>query len=124
MIRAVNVGGRDVEFGDLKEIRRLVKYQHLIGAIVSLDGRALRYGELGSAITTWAGTRIGDGEVTRTVNRLAETGLARKTYVDGHYLISLTQAGRCQLKTIYALGRALRSGHLDTTEAGHRDVED
>lgn len=97
-----------MEFGDLLEIRELLQYQHVIGAVVCLGERPMRYGELGSAITEWTGSRIGDGEVTRTVHRLEQSGLADETFVDGHRLLTLTQSGLQRLETIRALGRALR----------------
>ncbi|MEJ3743136.1 hypothetical protein WEI85_07605 [Actinomycetes bacterium KLBMP 9797] len=103
-----------MEFGDLLELRELLQYQHVIGAVVCLGERPMRYGELGSAITEWTGNRIGDGEVTRTVHRLVESGLANETYVDGHRLLTLTRAGRRRLETIHALGRALRHDDPDT----------
>ncbi|MFB9178147.1 hypothetical protein ACFFX1_08360 [Dactylosporangium sucinum] len=100
-----------MEFGDLLEIRELLQYQHVIGAVVCLGERPMRYGELGSAITEWTGSRIGDGEVTRTVHRLVGSGLADETYAQGHRLLVLTAAGMQRLDTIRALGRALRRGN-------------
>lgn len=99
--------GDGVEFGDLLEIRDILQYQHVIGAVVCLGERPMRYGELGSAITEWTGNRIGDGEITRTVRRLVDSGLARETFTEGHRLLTLTRAGRRRLETIRNLGRAL-----------------
>lgn len=97
-----------VEFDDLVKIRELLQYQHVIGAVVCLGERPLRYGELGSAITEWTGNRIGDGEVTRTVRRLVLRGLAEETFTDGHRLFTLTHTGLRRLGTIRALSHALR----------------
>ncbi|WP_204038506.1 LysR family transcriptional regulator, partial [Micromonospora qiuiae] len=73
----------------------------------------LRYSELGNGITGWTGTRIGDGEITRTVTRLLESGLAQEAFVDGHRSLTLTDAGRHRLEMIRALGRALRDFEQD-----------
>ena len=97
-----------MEYGDLLEIRELLGHQYVIGAVVSLGERPMRYGELGSAITEWTGNRVGDGEVTRTINHLIRTGLATESFVDGHRRFKLTPAGRQRLETFCALGRALR----------------
>jgi hypothetical protein len=98
-----------VQFVDLLEIRELLQYQHVTGAVVCLGERPMRYGELGCAITEWTGNRIGDGEITRTVHRLVDSGLAEEAFVDGHRLFTLTPVGFARLETIRALGRALRS---------------
>ncbi|MFI7025144.1 hypothetical protein ACIBMZ_20750 [Micromonospora sp. NPDC049900] len=102
-----------MEFGDLLEIRDILQYQHVIGAVACLGERPMRYGELGSALAEWTGNRIGDGELTRTVRRLVDSGLARETFADGHRLLCLTRMGRDRLTTIRALGRALHRDHSD-----------
>ncbi|MFY1633679.1 hypothetical protein ACN27F_10400 [Solwaraspora sp. WMMB335] len=108
-----------MEFGDLLEIRDIVQYQYVIGAVICLGERPMRYGELGAAITAWTGSRIGDGEVTRTVARLVDSGLARETFVDGHRVLTLSKAGLRRLETIHSLGRALR-GDADGRDDGNR----
>ncbi|WP_238005853.1 hypothetical protein KZZ52_41585 [Dactylosporangium sp. AC04546] len=115
-----SMGDGDVEFGDLLEIRELLQYQHVIGAVVCLGERPMRYGELGSAITEWTGCRIGDGEVTRTVHRLVESGLADEAYVQGHRLLVLTAAGMQRLDTIRALGGALRQPEIGAASSSVR----
>ncbi len=112
-----------MDFTDLLEIRELLQYQHVIGAVVCLGERPMRYGELGNAITEWTGNRIGDGEVTRTIHRLLDSGLADETFVDGHRLLTLTEAGRRRLETIRALGRALRHGDPDADDPDADDPD-
>ncbi|MFK3984473.1 hypothetical protein ACI2K4_29380 [Micromonospora sp. NPDC050397] len=106
-----------MDFGDLLEIRDILQYQHVIGAVVCLGERPMRYGELGSAITEWTGNRIGDGEITRTVHRLVENGLAKETFANGHRLLTLTLAGQRRLETIRALGHALHRSESHATWA-------
>lgn len=113
-----------MEFGDLLELRELLQYQHVIGAMVCLGERPMRYGELGSAITEWTGSRIGDGEVTRTVHRLIDSGLAHETFVDGHRTLTLTAAGLRRLEIIRALGRALRHDDVDDQDSGDEQSDD
>lgn len=103
-----------MKFGELLEIRDIIQHRYVIGALVCLgEGRPLRYSELGSAITGWTGSRIGDGEITRTVTRLLESGLAQETFIDGHRTLTLTRAGQCRLEMIRALGRTLRNFERD-----------
>lgn len=101
----MGVGG--VEFGDLIEIRKLLKYQHVVAAVVCLGERPMRYGELGSAVSDWIGSRISDSEITRTIHRLEELHFAESIHDDGHRLFRLTPAGRRYLDAVRSLGRAL-----------------
>jgi DNA-binding PadR family transcriptional regulator len=113
-----------VQFVDLLEIRELLQYQHVIGAVVCLGERPMRYGEMGNAITEWTGSRVGDGEITRTAHRLVDSGLAEESFVDGHRLFTLTPAGQARLETIRALGQALRGDEPEADGDGAEDGSD
>ncbi|GGM67029.1 hypothetical protein GCM10011608_60400 [Micromonospora sonchi] len=103
-----------MKFGELLEIRDIIQHRYVIGALVCLGEQGpLRYSELGNAITGWTGTRVGDGEITRTVTRLLESGLAQEAFVDGHRSLTLTDAGQHRLEMIRALGRTLRDFERD-----------
>jgi len=98
-----------VEFADLIEIREFVRYQHVIAAVALLGERSMRSGELGSAITEWTGSRIADGELTRTVHRLKAEGLVEVVVDDdGHRTLTLTPQGHDHRLKAIALGRVLR----------------
>ncbi|MFI7026305.1 hypothetical protein ACIBMZ_26680 [Micromonospora sp. NPDC049900] len=99
-----------MEFADLIEIRELVQYQHVVAAVACLGERPMRYGELGTAISEWTGSRIADGELTRTVRRLEAGGLVKVVPDnDGHRLFMLTPEGHNRRKKAAALGKVLRS---------------
>ncbi|MDG4833016.1 hypothetical protein O7627_27465 [Solwaraspora sp. WMMD1047] len=98
-----------MKFSDLQEIRELLKHQHVVAAVVCLGNRPMRYGELGSAMSGWIGSRISDGEITRTLHRLEERGLVEDAHSAGPRLLTLTPKGRSYLTTVSALVKALRT---------------
>ena len=102
-------------FLEFLELRKLLQYQHVVGALVCLSDRPMRYGELGSALTAWTGSRVGDGEMTRTVHRLTRGGLTREAFVEGHRVVALAPAGVRHLSAICGLRSALRPDE-------HRDL--
>lgn len=102
-----------MEFADLMKIRGLVQHRYVIGAVICLGERPLgRYSELGRAITSWTGDRIGDGEITRTVHRLQVSGLVNEKSMNGKRVLELTPEGKLRLQTLRALSEALRLGDL------------
>lgn len=105
-----------MEFADLIEIRELVQYQHVVAAVACLGERPMRYGELGAAISEWTGSRIADGELTRTVHRLEAGGLVEVVLDDGHRLLTLTPEGHNRRQKAAALGTVLRQWPEDGGE--------
>lgn len=98
-----------VDLVNLQEIEDLFRYRWDTVVVICLKHGPMRYGELGSAITTWAGTRLADGVLTRSLRRLTEAELVRLTDDgDGHNAYTLTVQGRARLAKIAAIGRAVR----------------